>query len=53
MYTSGTNRYKITSVVTLERTPSDTSYQKYVALVALLFFIYLGNFTMLQYTPKK
>lgn len=44
---------KITSVVTSERTPSDTSYQKYVALVALLFFIYLVNFTMLHYTPKK
>lgn len=29
---------KMTSVVTLERATSDTSYQKYVALVALLFF---------------
>lgn len=44
---------KITSVVTLKRTPSDTLYQKYVALVALLFFIYLVNFTMLHYTPEK
>lgn len=42
---------KITSVVTSERTPSDASYQKYVALVALLFFIYLVNFIMLHCFP--
>lgn len=28
-------------MVTLERTPSDASYKKYVTLVALLFFIHL------------
>lgn len=44
---------KITSVVTLERTPSDASYQKYVALVALLFFIYLVNFIMLHCFPRR
>lgn len=43
---------KITSAITLERTPSDTSYQKYVALVALLFSFHLVNFTVLHYTPK-
>lgn len=40
-------------MVTSERTPSDTSYQKYVALVALLYFIHLVNFTMLHYTPDE
>lgn len=43
----------MTSAVTLERTSSDTSYQKYEALVALLFWIYLVNLTILHYTSKK
>lgn len=47
---------KITGVVTLERTPSDASYKKYVTLVALLFFIHLlhvYNVCMLRCPPRR
>lgn len=43
-------------MVTLERTPSDASYKKYVTLVALLFFIHLlhvYNVCMLRSPPRR